>query len=458
MKTRIRDVIDRAVSGAAGPDTTLSVVLLCTIQNGDCISAEYTDRTLRPSYSGDRFKQVIAWPQSEGAKKLWAEYVEKRQDGKRLGHDPNGEQANQHYIDNRAVMDAGFEVANPFRFKNGAISAQQHIYNEVADNGWAMVFSEYQNEPKDAQNDTGIPKAEAIERRRNGLKKWVLPPETQVVVAHIDVGQDVLWWTAMAVWGAFAGSVLAYGAWPPQHRSYFNANEVSPTIAEAYKAAHGGAEADLDAMLTWALGQLVGELSGRPLRTEAGVVHNWSKIGVDSGFETETIYRFVRQSPHRAILRPTKGMPLSMKKEPMGAWKKVDGEVRGWNSRIVTPEGRSDRIAEFDANAWKTKLHNRLALPMGSASALTLFGEHGDPRVEHQMFAQHLTAEYRQLVKVGSREGYEYSPKPGKPDNHLLDTSGGCFLLAGFSGISDGGEMVVRKRTSRVAAARKRGL
>jgi hypothetical protein len=457
MKVRIRDVIDRAIAGAAGPDKKLSVVFLCTIQNATCVSAEYTDRQQKPTYIGERYRQVIEWPQSEEAKKLWARYVELRQDGKRLGHDPDGNEATAHYVKHREEMDAGFTVANPFRFREGELSPQQHIYNEVADNGWGMVFSEYQNEPKDAESSSGIPKSAAIAKRRNGLRRWVVPAETEVVVAHIDVGQSVLWWTAMALWGPFAGAILAYGAWPRQHRAYIHASEASPTITDAYKKAHEGAEADVDAMVVWAIGQLTDELASQDLRTESGVSHQWGRIGPDSGWEAETVYRFCRSSKHKSLLIPTKGMALSMKKQPMGSWAKVEGETRGWNSRIVPPHGRQIRIAEFDANAWKTRLHDRLSLPTGAASAITIFGEHDDRRLDHNMIADHLTAESRLFVKAGSREGYEYSPKPGSPDNHLLDTCVGCLVLGGFCGIS-ADEIVSKKRVSALEAARKKGL
>lgn len=440
IRTRIRGIIDNAIAGAAGPDKNISVVFLCTIQNGVCISAEYTDRTLRPTYSGDRFKQVLTWPQTQEAKDHWQKYVTLRQDGKRLGHDPDGNEANAHYVKHQAVMDAGFTVANEFRKKPGELTAQQHIYNVVADNGWAMVFSEYQNEPKEEQSASGIPKAEAIEKRRNGFKRWMVPVQTQAIAAQIDVGQDVLWWKAMAGWGAFGGAVLAYGSWPRQERSYFFKNEADPTITDAFKVAHEGQDADLDAKLFWALGQLTDELVAQPLRTEAGVVHQWGRIGVDSGFETETVYRFCRESRHKALLLPTKGMPQSMKKKAMGSWPVVDGEIRGWHSRIVPPQGRQQMLVEFDANPWKAKYHDRLSLPLGSASAITLFGEHEDNRLDHKMVSAHCVAESRMFVKTPVREGYEYSPKPGEPDNDLLDTGVGCLVLLGFLGLRDGND------------------
>lgn len=437
LKDRIRDVIDRAVAGAGGPDKNLSVFLLCTIQNDTCISAEYTDRQQRASYNGDRYKQVIEWPQSEKSKELWQRYIEVRQDGKRLGHDTDGKQATELYVANREVMDDGFQVVNTFRFRPGEISAQQHIYNQIADNGLPMVLAEYQNAPRSAVTDSGIPKPEAVERRRNNLARWVVPPETQKVVAQIDVGKDLLWYSVSAFWGSFGGSVLSYGAWPEQSRAYYHANEASPTIAEAYKKVHG-TEADLDAMIYWALGQLVDSLTARTLSTEAGVLHHLARIGIDSGYEAETIYRFCRQHKRRELLLPTKGIGVSIKKAPMGAWAPVQGEIRGWNSRVVVPKGRQERLCEFDTNPWKAKLHDRVGLPMGSASAFTLFGRHGDHSVDHKMLAAHLNAESRAFVKVGSREGYEYAEKPGKPDNHLFDTTAGTFVLAGFEGIQDG--------------------
>ena len=53
---------------------------------------------------------------------------------------------------------------------------------------------------------------------------------------------------------------------------------------------------------------------------------------------------------------------------------------------------RGLRPVEIDMDYWKSFVHERLAPAMGDAGCLSVFGRKG---VQHRLFAEHLTAEYR---------------------------------------------------------------
>ncbi|AMV16588.1 Phage terminase large subunit (GpA) [Planctomyces sp. SH-PL14] len=439
--TKIRRVMDKAVAGLAGPDKRMATVFLCTIQNQTCVSAEYTDRKRQASYSGDRYRQVIAWPESEDAKKHWARYIEIRQDGMRSEEDIDGRSAQAYLKEHWAVMHEGTVLANPHRFvtdpgQDGEpleLSPLEHIYNVAADRGWDTVDCEYQNAPKDEDQASGIPKPEVIAKRLTVAGRWVVPAKTQKVTVGIDVGDYGLWWTVGAWWTHFAGQVIAYGCWPEQSRRFFTKAELTPTIKDVYAQVHG-AEAAGDAMIFWALGQLVDYLADQPLVTETGERHRIARIGVDSGHEYNAVQQFAQNYRVPNLVLPTKGFGLAVKNKPMSMWAKTPGTIDGWNSRIARTQERREILVEFDANRWKAKLHGLLALPMGSSGALTLYG---GERVDHRQIADHLTAERRVYIEAAGRKGFEYEPKVGVHDNDWLDSTTIAAVLAGFEGIKD---------------------
>jgi hypothetical protein len=79
----------------------------------------------------------------------------------------------------------------------------------------------------------------------------------------------------------------------------------------------------------------------------------------------------------------------------------------------------------------------RLAVPMGDPGCLSLFG----PAVgtmgmglDHQLLAEHLTAEYRVKTEARGRSVDEWKARPGNPDNHWLDCLVGCAVAGSIQG------------------------
>jgi hypothetical protein len=461
-RTKILRVLENAVPLLAGPDKRIAIMMLCTIQNPHCVAAIYTDRSRKPAYSGERFRQVIRWPDR---KDLWDRYIELRQDGKRSEADIDGRAATAFLVESWDEMHRGGEIANEHRFVRDAgsngepleLSAMQHVHNVAADRGWDTVFCEYQNDPPDEHQSGGIPKPEEVAKRKTNAPRFQVPPDCQAVTAFIDVGKDVLWYAVSAWSSPFGGTILDYGTFPDQRRRYFTSQELTPTLGEAYKAAHGVTGPD-DAVIYWGLTQLHAKLSGQSYTGSDGRLHAISKGGVDSGWgeHTETVHRWIRQSGAKGLWLPTKGIGIGAKKKPMFMWAKSDGEQRSIDARIVFPSGRTHRLLEYDTNAWKTRVHSMLAVPVGAAGGLMLYG---DARIDHRQIAAHLTSEYRVLVEANGRTVWEYSLPTDKPDNHWFDCLVGSAVLASFCGVTaeQGGEAKV-KRVSALEAARKKGL
>jgi len=85
----------------------------------------------------------------------------------------------------------------------------------------------------------------------------------------------------------------------------------------------------------------------------------------------------------------------------------------------------------YDSNFWKSFIHARLAVPLGDRGNLSLYGR--IPGV-HQLFAEHLTAEYRVKTQGRGRWVDEWKIKPERSDNHWLDCTAGCAVCASMLG------------------------
>jgi len=77
-------------------------------------------------------------------------------------------------------------------------------------------------------------------------------------------------------------------------------------------------------------------------------------------------------------------------------------------------------------------VHARLVVAMGDPGCLSLFGRDAS---KHQLFAEHITAEYRVRTEARGRVVDEWKLRAGNPDNHWLDCLVGCAVAASIQGV-----------------------
>jgi hypothetical protein len=144
------------------------------------------------------------------------------------------------------------------------------------------------------------------------------------------------------------------------------------------------------------------------------------------------VYQFCRQSAHAGLIMPSHGRYVGASSIPFSEYKRKKGERIGLHWRIPTIQGRRQvRHVLIDTNYWKSFVHARLAVAMGDPGGLSLFGRKPG---EHQLLAEHLTAEYRVKTEAGGRVVDEWKLRAGGPDNHWLDCLVGCAVAAALLG------------------------
>lgn len=416
-------IITDDILGLAGPDVTISAVMLCTVIYQGDLSDRFLSPEKAPEWQGLRMRMVESFPKRLD---LWDQYSELRAAGQREGD--KGKAANAFYKKNREEMDRGGRVSWPDRKKAGEISGLQSAMNLYYRNPRGFA-AEYQNEPEKEAGPTGAKELSpaTVAERLSGLDRYSVPREASRLTAFIDVGANVLWY-AVAAWDdRFGGSFIDYGPFPGQSRQFFAANDARPTLARLWP------NYSEEQRVYAGLDQLTRQILGRTYCREGSREEmRIDRLLIDSGWQTATVYQFCRQSPYAGTIYPSKGRSRTTTSAAISEWKKKPGEQVGWNWRRTRAETGNAQVVQFDADAWKTFMFGRLTTAAGGAGYTTFYGKDAG---RHEMIANHAAAEASNPVTVRGTTFDKWALRPHGPDNHYWDCLIGCAVAASVCGL-----------------------
>jgi hypothetical protein len=410
-------VIKGAILGLAGPGAKISGLCTVTVVAPDDLADRLLDRTQHPAWQGQRTKLVYSWPTAE---ELWSQYAELRREGQRAGRGTVA--ADDFYRDRKTQMDAGAMVAWEARKNLDELSAIQHAWNLRIDRGESAFAAEFQNEPITQETETGRLQKKDLHARAINLPRGVVPLHCETLTAFVDVQERVLFW-AVAAWNqSFGGNVIAYGCYPEQPSTFFEAAHAKKTLA---LAADG---AGFEAALSAGLDAVANDLFGREWVREDGTAMRVRQLLVDAnwGQSTQTVRTFARRSQHAAMILPSHGRGIGASSQPIAERGKSRGDRLGLNWRIGQISA-GQRSAIYDTNFWKSFVSARLRLALGDPEALALH------KGDHDLFVEHCAAEYP--VRVESRGRVVDEWKSSGRDNHWWDCLVGCAVAASIAGI-----------------------
>lgn len=409
-------ILSGAILGLAGPGAKISGLATITVIRPDDLADRLLDRAKHPAWQGERTKLVYEWPTAED---LWSQYAELRREGQRNGTGTGA--ADDHYRQNQAAMDAGARVAWPERKNEDELTAIQHAWNLRIDRGESAFLAEYQNTPiaDDIASDKLDKRSLAL--RATTLERGKIPLDHQTLTAFVDVQEKLLFWLVASWNQSFGGHVVAYGTFPDQASSFFEAKHAKRTLAQAAKGA--GFEASLHAGLE-SVSQL---LMGRDWKREDGAAMRISQMLIDAnwGQSTGTIRTFCRRSAFAGAILPSHGKGIGASSQPIGE-KKSRGDRIGLNWKVgQISEGQ--RSCLYDTNFYKTFVAARLRLQMGDPEAIAFHAG------QHDLLFEHLTSEYPVRTEARGRVVDEW--KMAGRDNHWLDCLVGSAVAASIAGV-----------------------
>ena len=418
VATRER-IISGAILGLAGPGAKISGLATVTVIRPDDLADRLLDRAKHPAWQGERTKLVYEWPTAED---LWSQYAELRRQGQRDGSGTAA--ADALYVENRDAMDAGARVAWPERKNDDELSAIQHAWNLRIDRGESAFMAEYQNQPLADDITSDKLDKRGLAARAINVKRGVVPSGHSTLTAFVDVQEKILFWLIASWSESFGGHVVAYGCYPDQAVSFFEARHAKRTLANAVKGS------SIEGAWFAGLEKVAATVLGSDWTREDGMTLRVSQMMIDAnyGASTQVVRNFCKRSPFATQLLPSHGKGIGASRAPLSdSGSKGDRVGLQWRvGKIGT--ATDQRSCIYDTNFWKTFVAARLRMQMGDPEAITL--HEGD----HDLLLEHLTAEFPVRTEARGRVVDEWQLQPGK-DNHWLDCLVGSAVAASIAGV-----------------------
>jgi hypothetical protein len=420
-------IIRKSILKLSGHGKTLTVVCNGTvIEKGDVMDQLLAD----PSWQGVRVKAIRSWSKHHddmwmGEYKRIRQTYDKELDGDQLRAK---REATEYYRANRAAMDEGCEVYWEHCYdRDQELSAIQHFYNALIDDGAEVFASEFQQEPlEDERTANALKPADLADRALEGVERWVVPSGCSVVTGFIDVQGKALYWGVVGWRERFGGHVAAYGVYPEQPSSYHTLREIPVSLQSVV-----GTE-DQAAAIYAGLEVVVPMLLEREYQSETSDGSlSMSLLTIDANWrQYEGVVRdFCRRSRFGTRLMPSHGRHVGAAHKGMTEGKAKLGERSGpgW----LTDTKDKVRHLAHDANFWKSMLATRLRMHKGDPLAITFHAG------THTMFIDHITSEYPQIItnETTGKRVEQWELIPGR-DNHWLDCCSGAMVAASYSGIN----------------------
>lgn len=420
----------------SGHDRSMSVVINGTVIETDDMIHQLLDHNKHPEWEGLRVQMVKTF--SDHHDDLWMKKYRKIRTtyNNEIPGDLNRAKkaSTEFYRKHRKKMDAGCVVSWQHVFdREFEISAIQHAYNILIDEGEETFYSECQNDPKRAViSDLPQIIASDLAVKMTDCGPGIVPTGCRTLGLGIDVHKELLFYTISAFPDDFGVFPIEYGTYPEQSRAKFKLSEAKPTIQDKYP------DIAPEEQIKRAVRDLINHLMPRGFENPNGDQFSISYGLVDAGWGemSEAVRQGIIQSNHAARVFPAFGKGVTGNETPMLELSVKQDEYRSfdqsipWRSLPSTTQG--SRTIQWDTNAVKTFLRNRMNTVLGGASGFAL-PKHG---IGHNLYVEHLLSEYALFKNGRKRPYYDWMLPKNKPDNHWLDTLNMAIVSASMAGIT----------------------
>jgi len=271
------------------------------------------------------------------------------------------------------------------------------------------------------------------------------------VTAFVDVQHHNLYYLVASWQPGFSGQIVDYGVWPDQGQTRVMSQA---DIRNKFDQKYPGLT--MDQQVYRALGDLVSGLAVQSYRLDRGGEQRIEQILVDAsdGQLTNAIYQFCREFRQGTKIHPSHGRYVGAKSQPWAQWRRKKGEKVGPHWRLRASEEWPIRHVIYDANWWKTFVHQRLKAPFGGEGTIGIYGlstdgRKLDPRHHMDLVDQVCRSEYPVKVTALERTVIEWQERPNRPDNHMLDCLVGAAVGGSMCGVEMEGNRSYKRQSTR---------
>lgn len=413
-------IIKHSLSRLGGHGDAVAMAMNATmIANGDLVD-QMSDRKRNPGWNTVRAPTVITMPDALESHWLnqYANLLRNFDEDDIDGQEQALKAATGYYAANRDVMDRGHKVSwDHVKLEPGEISAIQHALNILILEGEEVFDAECQNSPSKRDVSSYLQITKKVSEKRNGYDRKQPPEYASSFVFHIDVHDDILYWSQACCQQDFTGAIVAYGSWPHQPTSYFSHSKIKKKLSSVYPGSTENA-------IKLGLIDLIKDLAQFPIALSCGLI--------DAGYKPEIVSEAIRLAGVPGVYS-SRGIGIGPSEKPMSEYdlsakrclKKGPDPNR---PRWYFPREFKGRL-HFDANFWKDFAASRLT-QIDASGSWTLYGSE---RIDHGFYADHLISEEPLAMSARGRTCNVWRVVAGR-DNHYWDTFVGCVVASSVAG------------------------
>ena len=437
VKKRL-DILAGDVSYLGSPERPCGVLVPTTVVYEEDLSDQIMDHEKMPQYKGVRFGALDKMPWEDAdtpeiEKEITDFWENEYREVRRFDLLDGTDYANKLYSKTRSLADGKTTALWEERKNKDEISAIQNCMNLYLKDQ-AAFFAEFMNQPTPLE--TGLKprlKVADVIAHQISVERNIVPAGMDFITVFADISMKCLWYSVVAFnKDTYRAHILNAGVWPDQAKSYVTLGGVKNTIHAR------NPNLEYSAALIEGLNDFVNEILAVDYKDEGGRPIPVEAIGIDSGWgqETDTVLQFCKRHVQSRMLYAMKGWGSTPLKKPLvDPEKKPDGPASlvGQWKMMQNRYGANNIIS--DTNLWKSRTDNALRAPVTSRSALTIYGGRENGRLPNiQMLAEQMVAEEGILVEGGGRSIEQWKNVHVGRDNHLFDSTVGCFILANVRG------------------------
>ena len=409
------EIIEKDIEGLEGQDKPLAMVMVTTLQNTYCVSAQFTDPEQKPAWEGERYGWIQSWPERLD---LWDEYIALRRKAQQAG-DRHGMTAVEFYFQNMTAMHAGVVMlADNFKEivlpdgRHAVHSAIQEAYNKIADTNLSAFKAEYQNDPDPEEQVEGSQLTPGrVAGQLSRIERGVIPDARVFSFVGVDIGKYKSHWVKiscnreMVIWITDYGIVETHGL-----TKYSSEQAIELSILESLKQF---ADSDVFA-------------DAQPLL-----------VLVDSGDFTESIYEFCRQMG--PPFYPSKGHSMDRFHQKKQS-EEYEPFLHAYAHKTIDSKRRETWLYNVNTEFWKKWGQERFLVDAFMdetrlpGSVAVFDPPHGDMKF-HMQLARHMVSESEQLVPVDGKVNKRVWVVHDKNNNHWLDAYALACAASGCTGL-----------------------
>lgn len=417
------DMIDKDVSGMAGPDSAMSMVIICTVKAQGDVADHYL--TVGGDWRAVRVEQILTWPtdfddKASPRRKLWEEWNEIRLEGE--DNKDEGKAGIKFYKDNKGELTAGMTVSWDHRFEKKEPDALYSAMLDYFKMGHNAFYAERQNDPQEAISSMYELTAEIICNQANDIRPRDVKPDTSFLVGHIDINRAGLHWCMAGFSNDMTAHVPGYGKWPDGKAELWgdDANE-----QEIERAIFTGLKGLCDRIEETQWMQ-------NDERREVDLVL------IDRGYKPDAVHAFCDQAKYSFRVFPAWGQDNQKYKVPRSN-KQIKGKP--FDSCYIR-KGKKRNHLYFNSDKWREVSQRAFLGARDIPGGCTL---HRVPSPEaHMPFAQHVAVE-KLIDKTMTNTGWYYQWAKFLGHNDWGDAMTGCWVAAAMCGLCVGGEPQIKK-------------